>query len=287
MSPAELLESWLETRVPASALAWLRERLEDTRRGASEADFFLAFGLTPRKTGREPLSLGDAERASAEAARPGWRPESLRVDQAARTALLLSLASEDEARYVGTLERLVADADEGELVVLYRALPLYAHPKAHRGRAAEGIRTNMKTVFDAIATDNPYPSEELDDAAWNQLVVKCLFMGTKLIRVQGFDARNNAALAKILVDHAHERWAAGRPVSPEIWRSVGPFADGAVLADLERVFATGTDVERAAVALAIRHNPNAEALVYANRRHMDRWIAAHPTIEAIAATLPD
>ena len=39
----------------------------------------------------------------------------------------------------------------------------------------------------------------------------------------------------MLRDYAHERWAAGRPVAPELWRCVGPFAEGAALDDLARV----------------------------------------------------
>ena len=50
----------------------------------------------------------------------------------------------------------------------------------------------------------------------------------------------------MLGDYAHERWAAGRPVSPELWRCVGPFASGALLDDLARVLDSGTPPERAA-----------------------------------------
>jgi hypothetical protein len=63
----------------------------------------------------------------------------------------------------------------------------------------------------------------------------------------------------VLVDYAHERWAAGRPVSPELWLCVGPFADGRMLDDLERVVSTGTPEERSAAAAALRASPAAGA----------------------------
>ena len=69
----------------------------------------------------------------------------------------------------------------------------------------------------------------------------------------------------MLCDYAHERWAAGRPVAPELWRCVGPFADAEALADLQRVLATGDATERqaAALALAAARDPQAKQLLAA------------------------
>jgi hypothetical protein len=63
----------------------------------------------------------------------------------------------------------------------------------------------------------------------------------------------------MLSDYAHERWSAGRPVSPELWRCVGPHATGTLLKDLERVLKQGTDPERRAAALALRASPDSAA----------------------------
>ena len=45
------------------------------------------------------------------------------------------------------------------------------------------------------------------------MVLKALFVESTLHPIQGLDARANEALAHMLCDYAHERWAAGRPVS--------------------------------------------------------------------------
>jgi hypothetical protein len=254
-------------------------------RDGENAAFLSAFSTAPRHTGKGPLALSSDDEKAADDARPGWRPSRWRVDQAVRTLLVLALPVDDAEPYVRTLDRLFADSDEGELVTLYQALPLLPHPAAHCPRAAEGIRTNMKTVFDAVAVENPYPAEMLDEGAWNQLVLKCLFVGTRLASVQGVDGRTNPALARMLCDYAHERWSAGRIVSPELWRSVGPHADGSMLADLERVLATGSDTDRAAVALSARHNPNAEALFVAHGPAIDRALEAYPTWDAVVRAL--
>jgi hypothetical protein len=63
----------------------------------------------------------------------------------------------------------------------------------------------------------------------------------------------------MLCDYAHERWAARRAVSPELWRCVGPYATGAVLDDFRRLLAQGTDDERRAAVAALCESPDPEA----------------------------
>jgi hypothetical protein len=281
MTPAELLDSWLLTRLPAQATGWLAERVAGAEKQGADAAFLLAFSTAPRRTGRADLRLGPEELAAVASARPGLRPELWTLDQAARTRLVLALPSDAEG-YVATLDRLFADAELGELVALYGALPLLPHPEAHRARAAEGVRSNMKAVFEAVALRNPYPAEALEDDAWNQLVLKCLFLGSPLGLVEGIDGRVNTKLASMLSDFAHERWAAGRPVSPELWRCLGPQAEGPLLDDLERALREGTDRERAGVALSSRDNPRAAALLQGHRESVARALSAYPSWDAIA-----
>jgi hypothetical protein len=255
---AELLNGWLTSRLPPDALAWLQDRGRAVATGDRKA-LFLAFGLTVRKTGKADLQLAAADLENAERVRPGWNPRGWTVDQIARLSLILRYPSADATEFVQTLDQLFAAGEVHELVALYQGLPLLPHQPAFQLRCAEGQRTNIKAVFCAIAHGNPYPSEQLSEDQWNQLVLKCLFVGVPLDPVIGLDARANPYLAKMLVDFAHERWAAHRPVSPELWRCVGPFADDAMLTDLERVLTTGAEVERQAAGLALRACPSPHA----------------------------
>lgn len=282
--PAELLDTWLSTRIDAAALGWLHERVQATLRSGADAGFFLSFGLVPRKIGRDALAPRSAELHAAARARPGWDPSRWTRDQAARTLLLLALPSADEATYTAALGRVLCDADLGELVAITQALPLLPHPALHRERAAEAIRSNMLPVFQAIALDNPYAAEQLAEGAWAQLVLKCLFVESPLHRVQGLDSRVTPGLARMLSDYAHERWAASRPVSPEVWRCVGPVAEGSLLADLERVIVTGSDRERAAVGLAIRDNPACQALRDTHAVVLEDALSRFPGWDALFAT---
>ena len=120
-------------------------------------------------------------------------------------------------------------------MALYRGLPLYPEPEAFEWQVGEGLRTSMRAVFEAIAHRSPYPKENFSEDRWNHMVLKALFIGSTLAPIQGLDERANPTLAQILRDYAHERWAAGRPVTPELWRCIGPFAEGIMLDDLERL----------------------------------------------------
>lgn len=260
-SPSEvagLLARWLTDRLPSSAWSWLRERGAAVAQGDKKA-LFLSFGLVVRKTGKTDLALSSADLADAERVRPGWQPQGWTVDQIARLWLVLQYPSADATELVRTLDQLFAAGEVHELVALYQGLPLLPHQPAFRLRCAEGIRSNIKAVFCAVAQRNPYPAEQLDDDAWNQLVLKCQFVGVPLDPVVGLDARANPKLARMLVDFARERWAAQRPVSPELWRCVGPFADEALLPALERALTTGNDWERHAAVRALQSCPHPRA----------------------------
>jgi hypothetical protein len=211
-----------------------------------------------RKIGKADLNLSPAELAQAQAARAGWDPRDWSLDQAARVYLLLAQES-DGPTFSRRLDQLCVTADIGELVAFYSGLPLYPDQPRHALRAAEGTRTNIKAVFQAIAHRNPYPSEQLPEGSWNQLVMKSLFIGLSLDPIVGLDKRANPRLARTLCDYAHERWSAGRPLSPELWRCVGPHATGDMLADLGRVLEKGTEPERKAAALALSSSPDPAA----------------------------
>ena len=253
-----LLEAWLERQVSPEAIAWLKERIDKVAL-SDQKTLFLAFGMIPRKLGKADLMLSEEDLKAADGARPGWQPQSWTVDQAARTRLVLAAASQPEKQFVQMLDQLFASGEVGELVALYQALPVLPYQPAHAMRASEGTRTNIKSVFCAVADRNPYPAEHLEEGRWNQMILKSLFIDAPLDPIVGLDERANPALAQMLVDYAHERWAAGRAVSPELWRCVGPHADQAALADLKRVLETGTETEKSGAALALANCPLPQA----------------------------
>ena len=107
-----------------------------------------------------------------------------------------------------------------ESVALYQTLPLFSPRELLKARAAEGIRSNMTAVFEAVALRNPYPAVYLEEGAWNQLVLKAFFVGSDVRQIVGLDQRANATLRRMLVDYANERRAAGRSVDPQLLQMV-------------------------------------------------------------------
>ena len=251
---SDLLTLWLRRQLPEAASAWLEEQLPKLAGDAADRDLYVALGLVPRKLGRADLDLAEADLEQARAARAGWDPRGWSLDQAARILILLRAGGGAE-RFAQRFVQLCRTADVAEAIAFYRGLPLYPDPERLEAQAAEGTRSNMRAVFEAVAHRNPYPREQFSENRWNHMVLKALFVGSTLGPIQGLDERANPALMRMLCDYAHERWAAGRPVSPELWRCVGAFADAEALADLQRVLATGAATERKAAALALAACP--------------------------------
>jgi hypothetical protein len=260
----DLLFAWLGRQLPEPARLWLDEQLGKLTGEVRDRDLYIALGLVPRKLGKADLDLSEADLEAAGRVRPGWDPRGWSVDQAARIVILLH-AGGTGAVFAQRFTQLCRTADVAEAIAFYRGLPLYPDPERLEAQAAEGTRTNMRAVFEAVAHRSPYPKEQFAENRWNHMVLKALFVGSALHPIQGLDERANPPLARMLCDYAHERWAAGRPVSPELWRCVGRHADAEALADLQRVLASGSAAERkaAALALAACPEPGARELIAA------------------------
>ncbi len=231
------------------------------------------MSLVPRRLGKASLDLSIDDLAAAQRSRTGWTPLDWGVDQAARVALILNAAGSPDA-FAARLRTLTGTADNGELIAIYKGLPLYPNHADLVPLAAGGLRTAMRDVFEAVAHGNPFPAERFPDGIWDHMVLKALFIESALHPIVGLDRRWNEDLARTLLAYAHERWAAGRTVNAELWRGVGRFADADALADLARLLGTGTETDRMAAALALSENEGADAA---------RVLASQPALAAAVA----
>lgn len=152
-----------------------------------------SFAAAGRRAGRTPLP-----------GVPGWG-----ADEAARALLLAALPPDRLTPETLDLYRY-GDADEKRAVL--KALPLLPIGTAAVHLLLDALRTNDARLLAAAL--GPY-ARHLDQAAWRQAVLKCVFTGVPLDAVDRLDERADAELAAMLAAFAEEREAAGRPMPPD------------------------------------------------------------------------
>lgn len=256
------ISDWLKKRISPEAHEKIQTTAQKLAGDAEDWEVFSSFSKVPRTTGKKDLNLSNEELEKAENLQPGWNPSQWRMDQLARTLLVLSLAERDKDEFLDKLEKMFVSSDMGEAEALYQSLPVLPWPKSLKARAAEGIRSNITSVFNAVALRNPYPADYFDEDAWNQVVLKALFVGSPLYLISGLDKRANKTLANILIEYAHERWSAGRVVSPELWRPVGPFIDESNIGELKKVLENPDPIQQRAAVLALQSSDSTAASTF-------------------------
>ena len=204
----------------------------------SDADntpaFSKAFVMMPRKTGKAVLEVGETQQQALANLRPGFTLNNWTADKLARVVLLIQHSKIEKDTYFKDIENLFSAAEMNEQDALYAALPLLPYPSLWIKRCAEGIRSNIGIVLEAIMYHNPYPAENLDEPAWNQMILKAFFTEKQMDKIYGLDHRANGELARILIDYAKERHAADRGVDPMLWHLVGKFIDNQALHDMKQ-----------------------------------------------------
>lgn len=229
----------LRLRLDAKPLEFIATAQQEIQAGVEDARFTALISLTSRYIPRRLLDPTPAECASAGKLLPGWNPQSWGMLETVRVALILAHPDLAQPGFNERFNTWFNYADEGELCALYRAIPLLPEPQRFVWRAAEGCRTNMKSVFMAVACDSPFPAQYFDDIAWNQMLVKALFTETPLGRVCGLDQRLSTTLAHMVLDFMDERRSAGRDIPVDAWLcldlSKDPRVDKFILLALDAV----------------------------------------------------
>ena len=269
---SDVINQWLESRLTEEQIEWFKDQLNKIARSNSDRELHITLGLVPRRLGRDDLSLTAPELAEAENCLQGWNPQGWSVDMAARIAVMCHLATLREEQFGETISDLCRNADPAESIALYSGVSHYPQSSLLDQQIGEGLRTNMRPVFEAIAHQNPYPATHFDENRWNHMVLKALFIDSTLAPIYGLDERANAELARILCDYTNERRAAGRDVTHELWRCVGPFATGDMVDDLEITTKSANNIEKSAalLALSVSTDPRAAKILSEHTAIADR-----------------
>lgn len=237
---SHILSECLALITEESSKKWFSDQINKLSPGTG---FFIAFGMAPKKVGKEPIVLSEELLNELSNINPEVHQVNWSLDELVRLALLVHLPFEGRQ---DTLVKLLAASDIREQKLIYKSVQYLQHPEALEMQVIDGIRTNMTDVFDAIALHSSYPLKHFKESAWNQMVLKAIFMERPIYRIAGLDERRNTDLARIAIDFAHERQSAGRKVTPELWRLVVPYVNDVILKDLIKVAESSDTLEREA-----------------------------------------
>ncbi len=246
----------VEQTLDLSNSEWIQTQITKITSDRSKKDLYLTYSQIATKvpaaavkltliSGKEVANYLEFQRAD--------------LRQLTRVYLFTQVLKADEPYFGPLIANIIQVADTKELETFLKYLPLLPNPAQFKLTAVDALRTNIATVFDALAIGNPYPARYFDENQWNQMYLKAAFMERDLTGILSVDQMANGELARIISDYAHERWEAGREVPPYFWRPVGRFLNAVLLRDMRRLFGSRTRTERRVAALCCRDSDRAEA----------------------------
>ncbi|MDH5381952.1 MAG: EboA domain-containing protein [Cyclobacteriaceae bacterium] len=251
MDNLELIKSVTEQHLDDDESNWFQQKLTKLEEDTSPRALYMAFATVPRFVSRNEMEFNAMEIQALTKVYPGFENSRWTKDEFCRLAFILHIPVDTNKTI---LENLFQTADLRELEVLYKCLFFLDNASEFSRRAEEGVRSSMQNVFDAVTLNNPFASRYMGEDGWNQMVLKAVFMQRPLYQIVGIGEKANSKLASILSDYAHERWAAKRVITPELWRMMSGFVDERLFADLKRVIETDTPLAKEAAVKAIEES---------------------------------
>ncbi|MFA5959531.1 MAG: EboA domain-containing protein [Tatlockia sp.] len=246
------------------------EAQKDLFTSPSNLAFYTSFSTLPQHIEHEKPVLSQSELEEAASMRKNLDLSHWFPSQIARVYLILLLAKHKPDAFQSIMDNLIGAADVVELIALYQAFPLFPNPEQFLLHGTNGIRCNMISVFNAIALNNPYPADYFNETAFNQVVLKTLFVDSPIERVSGLKQRANVALAQALLNTVRERFAAKRPIKPEIWFLIGLAADDKALKVLEEFLETDNPILQQGALLACKQSKRPLAMEM-QKRHAEQY----------------
>jgi hypothetical protein len=229
-------------------LAWLKKKLEVFKGDFKDRNFYLSFSSCPRFIAKSPINFSASELEELNAIYPNFSKSLWSKDEIARILLMVALPTANNQRI---LKALTDTADYREQIALYKGLYFLENAADFTLQCREGMRTNMVGIFDAIALYNPFPAKYLKEAGWNQMVLKTVFMDRPVYKIHQIEQRKNKTLALIFLDYVHERWAAHRKVTPELWRFISGFVDDTFIKEIQKTALSTDQLEQFAAIKAL------------------------------------
>ncbi len=202
---AKELEIALTKYVSPEAQVWFNEKRVFA--SGSEDDLMqmdIAMAMARRKMGADALP-----------------DESLRHWNMADLGRVLMLLDAVNTHGKKMVQRSYSQGDEYEREAILKGLMVLDPEGDLVELAVDACRTNVLTMLSSIAMDNLYPSTFFGQHEFNQMVLKCLFLGFDVSSVAGLEECRNPSMSRMCFDYQRERMAAGRDFPVSIWLTIG------------------------------------------------------------------
>jgi len=227
---------------------WYIEQIEKVKSGVYRNIYF-AFSKVSTVFGKRILDLNEDDLIEAVIIRKGWNPSFWTVSEFIRINMLMELTFLGGEEFLNLIKNIFGTADLDERVAILKGLSILPYQSRLTEIASEGVRSNSKLLFEAIALNNPFPCDFFNESQWNQMVLKAAFIDSSISDIFGLERRANAALSDMAIDLVHERKAAGRDITPEIWRIIAPFLSTNHLKDVKALFEDKNQLSQETAAL--------------------------------------
>lgn len=166
-----------------------------------------------------------------------------------RIYLVLLYCNTSQKPFDEIFPKLKISADIQETVTLCKGLCFFPISENLKSYAEEGVRSNMKEIFESVAHNNKFPFLNFDENSWNQMVLKALFIDSPIFLIYGFKSRKNMELNRMVVDYALERIAASRTINPELWSCIIYTDHPRIMAYWLELLNHGSELEKNAICL--------------------------------------
>ena len=252
----EELTNILKKSLPEDTFNWYQDKISEIINDKSAKDLYLFYSLLRKKI---PIDVNADTREVSVELDDFLRLKSINLLELSRIVVLIKILLADEDFFAPKVAKLIEVADTSELETFLKYLIFIPKAENYKKVGVEALRTNIETIFCAIALNNPYPSAYFNDQEWNQMYLKAAFMQLDLSNILDIEKRANKDLTRIISDYAHERWAASRQIDPFFWRPVSNYIEGDLLEDMKHLFQSKDSLENHAAALCCFYSNNSEA----------------------------
>ena len=187
-------------------------RVEPDESAPESIGFRAVYASVPRRLADRAEVKVEAPTELSALSRPHWT-----LTDYLRAALVATAFDTQPLAWQAACHLHLFEAGElGEQVSLLRTLPLLPEPGRFLETGLQACRTNARSVFEAIACENPFLAEHFPALNFNQAVLKAVFMEVSARRIEGLDARITPELQRMAAGYKSERLAAGRTVPVDI-----------------------------------------------------------------------